>query len=186
MNSPEQSARLRYLNDAAHLLMTMAPTTSKYLMSRCNSLIFDSGLERSESQRRQTCGACGTIMVTSWEATVQVQSQRSRRNSSKTQKVAPNPTKEVVYNCDSCGKKTHFKLPPAAAKRKAVVRGGQKTAALQQGKLQPSQIVTASSSSKKRAKARKGGLEALLASKKATGAQQPSFSLDLMDFMTMA
>ncbi|TAQ85992.1 hypothetical protein B7494_g5680 [Chlorociboria aeruginascens] len=78
MASPELSARLRFLNDAAHLLATTAPATSRHLMSRCNSLLFENNIEPAESEKLKACGACGTIMIVGVAATFKVETQKPR------------------------------------------------------------------------------------------------------------
>jgi len=188
MESPELAARLRYLNDAAHLLATTAPATSRQLMSKCNSLIFDCELEQSESHKRQICGACGTIMTVGWATTLEIQSQRPRGKVGKAlQKETRKPKKEMVYKCGACRRTTRFDIPLPAAKRKTISTGHSKAAVPIQAKTATTATVhSANSSSKKRAKARKGGLEALLANNKAVEARQSGFGLDLMDFMKKA
>lgn len=188
MASTELSARLRYLNDSAHLLATTAPATSKYLMSRYNSITFDNELEQSESQRQKACSACGTIMAIGWEASVQVQSQRSRRGKGSKEKAAP--SKATVYKCESCNRTTRFIIPPAI-KRKAMpsnvgsAAGPTRFTPLHSIPDTAAITASANSSSKKRAKARKkGGLAAILANKKESEAQTSGFAL--MDFIKPA
>ncbi|KIN01277.1 hypothetical protein OIDMADRAFT_41876 [Oidiodendron maius Zn] len=165
MASPELSARLRYLNDSAHLLATTAPATSRYLMSRCNTLMFERDIEQSDTQRRNICGACGTIMVLGWEGTMQLESQRPRRRCN-SQKAVPKTSKAVVYKCESCSRANS-----SPVRASPVVNAPLSTNA----------------SSKKRAKARKqSGLEALLAKKKSSEATTTGFGLNLMDFMKKA
>jgi RNase P subunit RPR2 len=184
MESPELSARLRYLKDSAQLLMRSAPATSRHLMSRCNSLMFDVGLEQSESQRRQICGGCGTVMVIGWEARLHFHTQQRRRRAGKVRNEPSNQIKEMAYSCESCGRTTRFQVPTPSARRKQLLEAGSKIQVPLLRKPESRPITAAANSnSKKRAKARKGGLEALLATKKASEAQQSGFGLDLMDFM---
>lgn len=107
MASPELSARLRYLNDSAHLLMIESPSTSRYMISRSNALMFDSSLEQSDARRQEVCGACGTIMVVGWQATVGIRSRQSRRGKDS---LTRSSEKEIVLNCEVCDRRTRTKL----------------------------------------------------------------------------
>jgi ribonuclease MRP protein subunit SNM1 len=191
MASPELSARLRYLNDSAHLLTTTAPATSRYMMSSCNALMFDRNIDQSETQRRKVCGACGTIMILGWECTVQLESQKRRRKKGDQSKDAPNSSKAIVYKCESCSRETRFPIPLPAPRNKMrsqrqMPSSGTGAMNLLQAKANSttSTPLSTNASSKKRAKARKqGGLGAILAQKKASEASRSGFGLDLMDFM---
>lgn len=194
MDSPEQSARLRYLNDSAYLLAATAPETSRYLMSKCNAQILDNGMEQSDSQRRQACGACGTIMILGWRVSIHVDGHITGRKTGKVQKESQKPKpksqKDMVYSCTSCGRETRFTIPtpPSVKRKKTSVYQNTAKAAVPSPSLPENAAVTASAnlSRKKRAKAKKGGLGALLANKKASDAQQSGFGLDLMDFLKKA
>ena len=188
MASPELPSRLRYLNDSAHLLASTAPEISKYLMSRRNALIFENNIEQSASQRREVCGACGAIMIIGWEGTLQIESQRSRRDKKgRRNGNAATRAKAVVYTCESCGRETRHQLNDTPIRHKSVSSSSIALLASHQASLITSTANTATpsanSSSKKRAKARKQGLEAILARQKATEAKTSGFGLDLMDFM---
>jgi RNase P subunit RPR2 len=185
MSSPELWARLRYLNDSAHLLATVAPSTSRHLRTRCDALISEKELASSDAHRRNTCGACGTIMILGWEGTMQTEPQPSRRRTARPDGQAVKQTKVLVYECKICYRKTRFPLshPPQATRHKATSSNSR---AMSTSELltKPSPVsLPAKSNSKKRAKARKrGGLDALLAVKGTSG-QVSGFGLDLMDFM---
>jgi RNase P subunit RPR2 len=185
MASFDLSARLQYLNDAAHLLATTAPSTSKYLMSARNDLMFDSGMEQPESLKRNACSACGTILVIGWQATLEVQSQSPRLQN---QKPAKLPRKDMVYTCESCSRTTRIRIAPPTKKQisKSYIRHTPSTkqsiTSIAKSESGP-RIISANSSSKKRAKARKqGSLAAVLAGRN-SAASTSGFGLDLMDFM---
>ncbi|KAF7858879.1 hypothetical protein EAF04_008921 [Stromatinia cepivora] len=192
----ELAARLRYLNESAHFLATSAPTTSKYLMSQCNSLMFDHEIEQPESQKRQSCLACGTIMILGREGKLEVKSQSSNKKRHRKKPAgASSEERAMIYTCGSCNKKTRHRLGPAPEvsrpKMGAIQRG-----AVSKNVSLPAQILTTTNttatpstnaSSKKRAKNRKlGGLGALLAKQKASEASSSGFGLDLMDLMKKA
>lgn len=185
MASSELSARLLYLNSSAHVLSTEATSTSRYLMARHNSLIFNASLERPDSHRQEACGSCGNMMIMGWQATLRVQSQRIRRQKGNTKRSCP---KEIVLNCEVCDRNTRISLNPVAPRYtvRPTKNATQERKRLGEAAVQPesnSGTVSANSSSKRRAKARKGGLGALLASKKASDTASTGFGLDLMDFM---
>jgi RNase P subunit RPR2 len=187
MASSDILARLRYLNDSAHLLATTAPATSRHLILRCNALMFERELETSETQTLKACGACGTIMILGWEGTLQTEGQPSRRKKAPQKGQDVKHTKALIYNCKTCGRKTRFALgtPPQANKQKS---GSSNSRSMSTIQTLPKPSLGSSApeaklSSKKRAKTRKrGGLEALLAAKKA-GPETSGFGLNLMDFM---
>lgn len=187
MASPALSARLRYLNDSAHLLVSTAPVTSKYMMSQCNSLMFEHNLEQSESQKRNVCGACGTIMILGWHGTLEVESQRFRRRNKGRLEQRPRgeTTRAMVYTCGSCGRKTKQRLniPAPVTRRKSQLPQAGPLSSMRHPST-PSTAPSANASSKKRAKTRKqGGLEAILAKYKAAESRGSGFGLDLMDLM---
>ncbi|TVY82057.1 Uncharacterized protein LSUE1_G005548 [Lachnellula suecica] len=186
MASPELSARLRFLNDSAHLLVASAPETSRHLMSKHNYLLFDSYIDISDAQRRKACVACGTIMIMGWNGTLET--QRTRRKG-KRREEASQPAKVMVYKCESCGNKTRHPLPgpPRAIRSKATYSKAvppSSSTATSLSKEPPAPTQSPNSSSKKRAKSRKqGSLQAILAKQKAQETTGSGFGLDLMDFM---
>lgn len=183
MASRELSARLRYLNESAQLLATIAPTTSRFLMSRHNSLIFESGRDRSEAEKRDACGACGTITIPGWESTIQLPRKQIRKGKDKILQAAK--TKVVVYTCEACGRKNCYSLDKPQLPRHT---SGSSKSNITESPAAPravSTIPSSTSSSRKRAKSRKqGSLEALLAREKPSNTRgSGGFGLDLMDFM---
>ncbi|KAM0312775.1 hypothetical protein ACHAO8_006056 [Botrytis cinerea] len=189
----ELAARLRYLNESAHFLATSAPTTSKYLVSQCNSLMFDHEIEPPDFSRRKSCSACGTIMLLgSSEGKLEVKSQSFKKKPiRKRAKGGSRVEKAMIYTCGSCNKMTRNRLdsaPVISRSKKGAVQNG----AVSQTVPLPAQTLTANTmappstnaSSKKRAKTRKlGGLGALLAKQKASQTSSSGFGLDLMDLM---
>jgi RNase P subunit RPR2 len=183
MEPRELSARLRYLNESAQLIATTAPTTSRILMSRRNSLIFESGRDRSEAQKRDACGACGTITIPGWESTVQLPRQQIRKGKNKISQAAK--TKVVVYTCEACGRKTCYSLDKPQMPKHTL---GSSKSNITESSSTPkavSTIPSSTSSSRKRTKSRKqGSLEALLERQKPSDTRTSGgFGLDLMDFM---
>ncbi|CZR51843.1 uncharacterized protein PAC_01720 [Phialocephala subalpina] len=186
MGSPELSARLRYLNDSAHLLAATAPETSRHLMSRCNALKFDNQIDQSDAQQRPACGSCGSLMLAGWEGTLESHSERSRASKAGKSLRRPVQSRVIAYECGTCGRKTRerAKAPPAV-KRHTVAASIYKSADQLGTSASPStNTPSTNSSSKKRAKTRKGGLAAILAQKNTASTSGSRF--DLMDFMKKA
>ncbi|TGO45381.1 hypothetical protein BCON_0398g00060 [Botryotinia convoluta] len=189
----ELAARLRYLNESAHFLAKSAPTTSKYLVSQCKSLMFDHEIEQPDLSKRGSCSACGTIMILGSEGKLEVKSQSLKKKPiRKRAKGASSVEKAMIYTCGSCNKMTKHRLDPAPvafrSKKGAVQHGAvSKTDPLPAQTLTTANTIgtpSTNASSKKRAKNRKlGGLGALLAKQKASQTSSSGFGLDLMDLM---
>jgi len=193
MASPDLSARLRYLNESAHLLATTAPATSRYLMSRCNSLIFEHNLGQPDPQKLKACGACGTIMIFGWEGTCQTVSQRPRRKKSSHHGLATYHARAMLYICESCRRKTRHQLniaPPPARHKLASphaislsTTNHSSTPVVSNSASKTSGTSSANLRSKKRAKARKHALQGILARQRAAESHSSGFGIDLMDLM---
>ncbi|KAF7950119.1 hypothetical protein EAE96_007417 [Botrytis aclada] len=189
----ELTARLRYLNEAAHFLVTSAPTTSKYLVSQCNSLMFNHEIEQPDLSKRGSCSACGTIMILGSVGKLEVTSQRLKKKPiRKGARGTSSVKKAMIYTCGSCNKMTRHRLDPAPAVSRAKNGAVQHGAVSKPGSLPAQNLTTTNTmgtpstnaSSKKRAKNRKlGGLGALLAKQKASQTGSSGFGLDLMDLM---
>ncbi|KAH7250500.1 hypothetical protein B0J15DRAFT_43788 [Fusarium solani] len=172
-----------FLTDAAHLLRMTAPETSAHLMSVRGQLLFQQGIPPSDVQRQHVCGRCGLIMIPGQGATLKVDARKAIRRKAEGAK-STKSTPEVpqssgpckVFHCDSCQQDTKISLPPPgpATRRKAAIQSKVKKPVAPEP-LKP----TANASSKKRAKNRKAGLQALLSGQK----QQPANPLSLAHFM---
>lgn len=193
----EQTATLSFLTDAAHLLATTAPETSAYLMSRRNDLMFEHEIPLPDKQRQHVCSCCGHIMLPGKGSRLQVKSEirPSRKNKSRptgSTGGGPNPGPTKALTCGHCGRLTNVKLPAPApiSRRKVKVEkatkgsgslGSSTTAQVQEP---ASQKTSSNASSKKRAKSRKAGLQALLDQSNASRNSRPGgLGLSLADFM---
>lgn len=204
MVSPATSARLKYLNDSAHLLVTSAPGTSAFLMSRCNSLMFDNDLDPSGAHKRHVCGACGNIIILGWTGTRQLESlkaQKGRRNARSTmQQSSSAKVKTVVYTCERCGRRTrqsiNTTIPRSSktldttylSKTSQIVTPLKSPLSGAHSAAKTPSSASANASSRRRAKSRKqGGLQALLAKNRETDIRgSAGFGLDLLDLMKKA
>ncbi|KAF4973754.1 hypothetical protein FSARC_62 [Fusarium sarcochroum] len=175
-----------FLTDAAHLLRTTAPETSSHLMSHRGQLLQQYGIALSDVQRQHTCGACGLIMIPGQEATLKIDARKSLRRKTKgTKPSADSNTKPLsetegpckIFHCNNCQRDTKIPLPapgPAVRRKAAAQSKVKKASAPIEAPKQ-----TSNATSKKRAKTRKVGLQALLSGQK----QQAANPLSLSHFM---
>ncbi|KAJ4261512.1 hypothetical protein NW762_006937 [Fusarium torreyae] len=182
----ELPGTIDFLTDAAHLLRTIAPETSSHLMSHRGQLLQQYGIALSDVQRQHTCGACGLIMIPGQEATLKIDARKSIRGKTKAAKSGgsstPKPPSETqgpckVFHCNNCQRDTDISLPapgPAIRRKAAAQSKVKKASAPIEAPKQ-----TSNASSKKRARNRKVGLQALLSGQK----QQATNPLSLSNFM---
>jgi hypothetical protein len=177
----DSAPHLNYMTDAAHLLAFTAPQVSAFIMSRRSGLMFANELHQSETQRQHVCGACGHIMILGQNSSLELETEKSirqelrPRNGHKPQRKA-GPSK--VFTCNSCSKYTRIQLPPPApVSRKKPLRVATISS---KPEIVTKQPPTANASSKRRAKNRKAGLQALL---NQSGAAKTGLGLSLSDFI---
>jgi len=197
-------ATLDFLTDAGHLLAFSAPETSAYLMSQRNGLLFENEVPQTDIQRMHVCTCCGNILLPGHGTELKlehrkaVQKRRSANGKSKQQqqqrpddKSRTGPAK--ILTCGHCARTTKVQFPaPARVSRRA--RNAPKAVPSAAGKAcastaaQPAQNAppppkaTANASSKKRAKSRKVGLQALLDQQ--SSKSKSGLGLSLADFMS--
>ncbi|KAI1411228.1 hypothetical protein F5Y13DRAFT_191504 [Hypoxylon sp. FL1857] len=189
---------LGFLTDAAHLVMKTAPEASAYLMAQRNSLMSHNDLEQSEMQRQHVCGACGHIMIPGQGSELKIETNKAirnkkamRRNSSSKgsgEKKASAVGCRKRVNCGMCGRYTDISVPPPAriSRRRLLKPNKPLTFAATHSNasvpLPEPAKVSANASSKKRAKSRKQGLQALLQQAQSSKPQN-GLGLSLSDFM---
>jgi hypothetical protein len=203
MVSSELGPQLQFLTDAAHLLSATSPETSAFLMSRRTTLLVDHDLPISDHQRQHVCSCCGHIMIPGQGTELKIGAEKALKARIRKQPRAQGapaaaasssqrPGISKVFTCGKCSRYTKLQIPapkPLKARRKSKNVDQQKvlpekrtaaTAAAPTEAARPS----ANASSKKRAKNRKAGLQALLDQR---SGQSPSASsglgLSLSDFM---
>ncbi|KAG8675600.1 hypothetical protein FPOAC2_01664 [Fusarium poae] len=183
MSLPELPGTTNFLTDAAHLLRTTAPETSAHLMNYRDSLLSQFGISPSDVQRQHVCGGCGLIMIPGQEAVLKLEARKNMRAKTKGKKSGISSTPKdnktgscKILHCDNCQRDTKIVLsaPVPAARRKAAQNKVKKTSAPVEPPKQ-----TSNASSKKRARNRKAGLQALLSGQK----QQAANPLSLSHFM---
>lgn len=197
------SPHVKFLNDAAHLLSHSAPEASAFLISRRNELLVENDVPISDAQRQHACSACGHIMIPGQGDTLtivtdkapQPKSKKPSRAQQASAASAPPPLPSLaraspggiskVMTCGSCSRKTRLTLegPRRISRARQTTLDGRAA-----GEKKPWQVTaepsksSANANSKKRAKNRKAGLQALLDQKKAS-APSSGFGLSLSDFM---
>jgi hypothetical protein len=202
-------ASLRFLSDAAHLLVTTAPETSAHLMTQRNVLMFENGLHPTDLQRQHTCGSCGHIMVADHGSDIKIEPRKPTRHAGKgkqnrrrqSDSAASGVHKRLI--CGMCGRYTSIAIspaPPISRRRlkrpSATLASSDATPAILRRpgegpgpgpaspSLTPPVKPTANASSKKRAKSRKQGLQALLQQSQASrSTSQFGSGLSLSDFL---
>jgi RNase P subunit RPR2 len=184
------TSRAHYLQEAAHLLAISSPAASAFLGTARARFIEDVESEvpakEWDALRRETCGACGSLLIPGWSCEISTKSLPLKSGLSRKGKpndlAISNPS--TVYNCLRCHRTTEQKLQPRPRKHlkksKAVVIPQPSMVTKTTMKEEDVKAVkTANASSKQRQKARKGGLQAMLEKNKTKSASQ---GLDLMDF----
>lgn len=195
---------VNYLTDAAHLLRTVAPESAAHLMSTRQHVMYHHDLAVSDVQRQHVCFACGNIMIPGDESTCRIQGRRAQSRSRQTtyggqraKRRQPSSQGSTRYkvktiSCGRCQRLTKIPIdtwtPTARPKQgrgnkaKSQVQMQDSNRSQRPNTVKETQPVedpkpSANANSKKRAKNRKAGLQALLA-----GQQQKSNPLSLADF----
>jgi hypothetical protein len=145
------------------------------------SLLASNGIQISDPEKQHTCGSCGNILVPGQGSTLTFQTDKKRkhrehRSASKASKAEEGNAQmegqmerrgmSKIMTCKRCDRftKLDFAAPRPVSRRK-IVSGPQSWKQTQPE--QPTKA-TPNASSKRRAKNRKAGLEALLADSKAS------------------
>jgi hypothetical protein len=195
MVSSTTNARLRYLNDSAHLLSYSAPSTAAFLQSRYDQVISQEDAAAPNNRGREICGACGFNML--WSPLylpihLKPEIKKRKRSDCDTSSKSTG-TKTSVLSCRMCHSKTEYRFPVTSRTRGASrparanpTEGLNRTSDLP-GESNVGTALTGSPSTtpRKRAKGRKQtSLSAMLAKSKAEAvSQKTGFGLDLMDLM---
>ncbi|KAH6608058.1 hypothetical protein Trco_004371 [Trichoderma cornu-damae] len=176
------SPAINYLTDAAHLLRNVAPETSAHLLSQRAGLVYSHDIAPSDLQRQHVCAACGHIMIPGQGTELRLDTLRpSRRKTRPLDKaVKPGSARERFkdFSCGFCARVTRIPLPaPDPVTRRKAIHA--KTQTKPASNAEGQKPATANAGSKKRAKSRKAGLQALLSGQQ----QRQSNQLSLADFM---
>ncbi|KAF2747252.1 hypothetical protein M011DRAFT_458539 [Sporormia fimetaria CBS 119925] len=188
-------ARLKYLRDAAQLLSVASPTTAANLnatrirLARERLVETEGPTKEWDALCREACGACGNMLIPGWSCKVSMRSlgKKDLKQRKDTSAVV-HEERAMVYSCLRCGRDTTQGLPPKPTRRLRRpgrhAKGSTPASEIKNQNMEDSTKVVKSvnSSSKQRAKARKGGLQAMLA--KSKNQSSASSGLDLMDFMS--
>ncbi|KAI8964697.1 hypothetical protein F5Y11DRAFT_67759 [Daldinia sp. FL1419] len=202
MASENLPQSLSFLTDAAHLLVKTAPETSAYLIAQRNSLLFHNDLEQSDSQRQHACGACGHIMIPGQGSELSIETnmnlirkkkkRKSGASADSTRKNTLSAEHRKRFTCGMCGRYTNVVLPPATPisrrRQPKIAKSSSLSVAHHDAHApappEPAKL-SSSASSKKRAKGRKQGLQALLQQAQSSASRpQNGLGLSLSDFMS--
>lgn len=200
MVSSDLGPQLQFLTDAAHLLSASSPETSAFLMSRRTSLLVDHDVPVNDHQRQHVCSCCGHIMIpgqgTELRLGVDKALQGRIRKQPKAQGISPaaapstsqKPGISKIFTCGNCSRYTKLQLPaPKPLKpRGKNKRVDQQKVSQEKRPVAPAEPakLSANASSKKRAKNRKAGLQALLDQRSGqSSSPSPGLGLSLSDFM---
>ena len=189
MVSREQDAKLRFLQNAARRYAVTAPAVSTHLMAQRSSEAGRQDLALPTDSAHPFCAACGAILLPGLNAKVSITSgdrahEDGRQISAST---TGSTSKYIRLQCNVCHR---FVKKPLAAQIKS---RGQTTTSKSNGSrgtakpATPKDILDEFKSpknfaSKQRAKARKGGLQALLDKSNKQTTSTPA-QLNLMDLM---
>ncbi|KAL8736117.1 MAG: hypothetical protein Q9181_002532 [Wetmoreana brouardii] len=191
-------ARIKFLDDSARLLQSVAPGTSAHLMHQRDVVAEDNEKALSKAQLKDICKACGTTLVLGVTSRVEVVAPNRVRKKKKKRTTLGSEAPEEAFMtvCSACRRVS--KTPSQGSQKQNVKKlvnlagpvESVKTPALANNILmRPSMAenekpASTNVSSKKRAKARKQrGLQALLNKSKGTTMQSSGLGLNLMDFM---
>lgn len=208
MVATELAPQLRFLTDAAHLLSSSAPETSAFLMSRRNTLLVDNDVLVSDTQRQHVCSCCGHIMIPGQGSNLNIETEKALRAKTRKQpraqgglaagereKPSSRSGMSRVFTCGNCSKYTKLDLPgPGPISRAPKIKKTVQQTTTQGLTKAPAPAhkpgpdvskvapATANANSKKRAKNRKAGLQALLDQRQGS-TPSSGFGLSLSDFM---
>lgn len=206
MAATDPSPTLKFLTDAGHLLAFTAPETSAYILRQRNDLMFEHEIPLPEVQRQHVCTACGKILAFG-EGSDLVFKKNKKAVIKKKQQTPPAPKVEKAkkqeprssgptkrIECGHCSSTIEIKLPAPAPIIRRTVKPAHKVSKTTAPGAAPSLPKTSGShettssqkpasnaNSKKRARSRKAGLQALLEQSKNS---RPSPGLSLADFMS--
>lgn len=189
MPEPGLEARIRFLDDSARILQTLAPSTSAHLMLERNNIAQENEKLMSRLQVDGICKACGTIMIPDISSkAVTVGPHMTRRK--KTSVTADNLNAEKT-ECLVCHRVVRSQRPKAIKSMKPPSslqssRGPASNADVQtrHAKSDIEKPTSSNANSRKRARTRKqGGLQALLERSKEKDVLSSGSGLNLLDFM---
>lgn len=181
--------QVNFLGDAAHLLAMTSPETSAFLMRRRNELLVENDIAIPDAQRQRVCSCCGHVMVPGQGSTLRLETNKALRSRTKSKqhqnrRAVPGGISKVM-TCGRCGRNCKVKMNgPSRISRHKKVAESAITPQAKQARHSESAKPSANASSKKRAKNRKAGLQALLDQKQGSSSSSSSgFGLSLSDFM---
>lgn len=194
MVSATVSSKLNFLDRAARYYALASPSTSAHLAVQRNNQAEREPLTVRSNVGSSSCQACGTLLMSGVTTRISVIGGASRskaytkrsegraRKANNTDKLP----KSIVWHCLICYRYTKKPIVPVVRVQKAVSLTKTRTIEAPSGDKEtagePASRATKNASSKQRAKARQGGLQALL-QKTRQDAKITESGLNLTDFM---
>ena len=192
MVSASANARFSFLEEAARHYARTDPSTSAHLNLQNKIEAETQSITQPKKDGSEYCKACGTLRLLGVNTKISIVSDRPKgsklkksfKSRSSALRVVLQPTKHLITKCLICHRydKRLLKSQEPKSKRSALATSvvpPQAGTMFQQPK-DTTDSVAKNASSKQRARARKGGLQALLQREKQAPADT---GLNLMDFM---
>lgn len=188
-------ARLRYLNDAAHLLTISSPSIASAFQARYDHVADEHDMDPPATRAREICCACGYNMLSTAEYTAISQSKGGKKWNKRLRKDGtkgdlPMKDKAIVLECSVCLAKTTIELPATKRLKTTAGRTSNKTSASAKSIPTPSRAASSQpqlSTQNGRAKAKRAknrnSLHAMLAKSKEEAQSGRGFGFGLMDLM---
>jgi len=187
-------ARLRYLNDSAHLLTLTSPSSAAAFQSRYDQVAEDNNVKLPDTRRLEICSACGFNMLSTGTYTPQSQDTRGqtargpkKRLCEKTAVPMARKSKKIALECRACLSRTEIELPSTKPSRSSSGRLQQPEIKISSPFNPASTPSKAASTQNTRAKAKRtktrNSLQAMLAKSKEQEHSDKGFGFDLMDLM---
>ena len=183
------SARTQFLEAAARAYVGTDPATSAHLMAQRNLETTRNVLSVFEDPSTPYCRACGMIQVPGRTSAISVSdgrlANRCRSTTKAMGKGKSEGTKSILVECLTCHRYVKSALPSSPEME---VKASAKAIASTKENVtrKTGKPTTGNAGSKQRAKARKGGLQAILEKSKQGSTSSVGDGLDLMNFLKQA
>ena len=191
------TAKLNYLNDAAHVLTLSSPSIAAAFQARYGHVTDENNINPPDTRAREICHACGHNMLSTAIYTASSRDKSGKKEHKRipnheTKRNPPTKDKTIVLECRTCLAKTEINLPAAKRCRPSAGRKTQ-TETTSSSHLSSTPTPSRAASTQglptqnhgakaKRAKNR-NSLHAMLAKSKEQAQSDKGFGLGLMDLM---
>lgn len=183
--------RVNHLEKAAKSILVTSPAVSAHILAQRNATLNDQENESLFKGSFQSCSACGNAMIPNWSCKPVKPAYSIRRGAKSNTDDRSRHQRKL--QCSMCNTITILdKESSQPAKPKAANYSNQHTTASgappslsSTMRSQPNAIANKTSTTSRRARAKKSSLQSLLADQKKTGSNKKAggFGLDLTDLM---